>query len=86
MRDLYDLHWYGSRAMDEALVRRLFVLKVRNLSRPWLRTKKGRRRGKAGCGGTDDLATEPLEAETRMDLALGGPTDGDRVPQDLQLC
>jgi uncharacterized protein len=28
MRDLYDLHWYGSRAMDEVLVRRLFVLKV----------------------------------------------------------
>jgi predicted nucleotidyltransferase component of viral defense system len=28
MRDLYDLYWYGSRAMDEALVRRLFVLKV----------------------------------------------------------
>ena len=28
MRDLYDLFWLGSRAIDEALVRRLFVLKV----------------------------------------------------------
>ncbi len=28
MRDLYDLQWFGRGASDEALVRRLFVLKV----------------------------------------------------------
>lgn len=28
IRDLYDLYWFGRRALDEALVRRMLVLKV----------------------------------------------------------